>query len=115
MAIDIGKTQTAAVQRRVPRAHVLNASIQDFQTDQHYDLAVAVEVLMHIAPDDLQAVCDKLRRMASWIVTCDWTEPVKGPVDPHNFRHNYVRAFGSMVQSVRPIDKQTIFVIRGMA
>lgn len=111
-AIDIGKSQTAAVQRRVPRANVINAAIQDFDTDQHYDLAVAVEVLMHIPPDDLGPVCDKLRRMASWVVTCDWTQPIDGPTAPHNWRHDYARAFGTVERAV-PIGKQTIHVIRG--
>lgn len=110
-AIDIGADQVAVTRDRVPTARVEQARIQDYEPDRQWDLVLASEVLMHIPPADIQAVCDKLQRLSlRWVVTVDWTEPITRRVLPHNWLHDYRSLFGK-VETVVPIGLQSIFVV----
>ena len=110
-AIDIGPDQVRITRQRVPGATIEQARIQDYEPSRTWDLVLASEVLMHIPPSDIQAVCDKLKRLAnSWIVTVDWTEPIRKRVLAHNWRYDYEALFGPAERI--PIGLQSIFVIR---
>ncbi len=111
-AIDIGADQVATTQRNVPTAVVMQAAIQDFEPDRTWDLVLASEVLLHIPPGEIQAVCDKLRRLANrWIVTVDWTTPVEGPIAEWNWLHDYRSLFGTVEGEVKT-GLQSVFLIR---
>jgi trans-aconitate methyltransferase len=110
-AIDIGADQVVVTRQRVPSAVVEQARIQDYEPDRQWDLVLASEVLMHIPPDDIQAVVDKLQRLSRrWVVTLDWTEPITRRVLPHTWLHDYRSLFGK-VETVVPIGLQSIFVV----
>lgn len=111
-AIDIGSDQVAVTRKRVPEAIVMQSSIQDFETERTWDLVLASEVLMHIPPSEIQAVCDKLRKLANrWVVTIDWTRAISKPIAPWNWRHDYRKLFDT-VEGEIPTGLQSIFVIR---
>ena len=111
-AIDIGPDQVEATGKRVPSAKMHRASLQDWEPSRTWDLVVATEVLMHIPPNEIQAACDKLRSMANrWVVTVDWTEPIRDTPAEHNWLHDYRDLFG-IVERAIPIGQQSIFVVR---
>lgn len=80
------------------------STIADY-TDGAYDLVLAVEVLMHVPPADLQESVDKLRGFGP-LVTVDWTDGPDIRPKPHNFLHDY-EAVG--LTPVRTVGNQTIF------
>lgn len=108
-AIDPSADQLSAAKALAPGAELLRSTIQDFDDDRHWDLVVAIEVLMHIPPSDMQTVADKLRSLARrHIVTLDWTDPVERPTAPHNFRHDYPALFGEPTEKVQ-LGAQSLF------
>lgn len=110
-AVDFGP-QVAATKQVRPDGTFYESRIQDFEPDRAWDLVLASEVLLHIPPADIQAVCDKLRRLArKWIVTVDWTEPIDGEIAEWNWLYNYRELFGS-VERAEVIGLQSVFLIR---
>ena len=112
-ALDVNAERVASTIRRVPGTVGVHSNIVDFSTDQRWDLVIAVEVLMHVPPEGIEAACDNLRRLsAGWIVTCDWTEPLPASKQraEHNWLHDYQRLL-SPARSVR-VGRQTIHVTR---
>lgn len=65
-----------------------------------YDLVIAIEVLMHVPPDELgtaDANLYALTKPRGHLIVCDWTEPLptRGdgsdrPVRVQNYRHDYM-------------------------
>jgi cyclopropane fatty-acyl-phospholipid synthase-like methyltransferase len=111
-AIDIGSDQATVTQKRIPKAHVSQSSIQDFETDRTFDLVIATEVLMHIPPAEIETVCTKLRSLANrWIVNIDWTESLGNKrIAEWNWLHDYRSLFN--VWGEVPTGQQTIFISR---
>ena len=107
--LDLEPKRVAATAERTG-ARGICSSLQDFTTDQRWDLVIAVEVLMHIPPKDIQSACDKLLALASrWVVTCDWTQPTHKPTAKHNWLHPYAELLHP-THSI-PVGRQTIHVI----
>ena len=112
VGIDISPAQVAATKTVRPDGAVYLSRLQDFTDDAGFDLVIASEVLMHVLPGEIQAACDKLKSLARrWVVTVDWTEPIRGKIAEWNWRHDYRSLFGS-VERVIPAGLQSIFLIR---
>lgn len=111
--LDIGKEQAAATRLVRPDGSVYVGAIQDFAPGHQYDLVLASEVLMHIPPDEIQAVCDKLKRLARrYVVTVDWTQPLEDtPTARWNWQHDYWQLFGT-VEHETVIGLQSVLLIR---
>lgn len=110
--VDIGEAQIAATKLIRPDGEFYLSRLQDFAPLREWDLVLASEVLMHIPPNDIGAVCDKLKGLArKWIVTIDWTEPVPEPIAPWNWLYDYPALFGSVEKAI-PVYQQTIYFIR---
>lgn len=90
-----------------------------------YGLVLAIEVLMHVPPEELGLAIENLlmvTKPGGTLITCDWTEPLPPrsdgspvPIRVMNHRHNYREEFFSrhvIVAQERRIDKQTIFVVK---
>lgn len=98
MGLDLSPTMIAAARERLGTdAELVTGSILDFKTKARYDLVIAVEVLMHVLPEDVAAAVRKLDRLAKGhIVTLDWTTPVPGKRPAaHNFLHPYPELLGT--------------------
>lgn len=109
--LDIGAAQVAATAKVRPNGKFYESRIQDFEPFRKWDLVLVSEVLMHIPPADIQAVCNKLRTLArKWIVTVDWTEPIPGPIAEENWLHDYPALFNG-VQRQEKIGLQSVFVV----
>ena len=107
--LDLEPKRVAATAGRTGATGICS-SLQDFTTDQRWDLVIAVEVLMHIPPSDIGQACDKLLALANrYVVTCDWTEPLRKQTAKHNWLHPYAELLRP-TRSI-PVGKQTIHVI----
>lgn len=106
LGFDLSEDQLRHARERVVdnRATFMQSTIEDW-TDGSYDLVLAVEVLMHVKPEDLEHTVEKLCTYGP-LITVDWTEPIEGPVAAHNFIHDY-EAVG--LKPVRKVGQQTIF------
>ena len=111
--LDIGEAQTQATQAVRPDGMVYTVPIQDFDPKHRYDLILLSEVLMHIPPEDMEAVAAKLLKMATKaIVLIEWTQPI-GDVVPSevNWLHDYRALFPNVThEQVHAL--QSIFIIR---
>lgn len=87
--LDVSRHQLDAARWRIPEGTFVEGSLLDYR-GPGADLVIAVEVLMHLSPDDLPAAVANLRRHAQrHVITVDWTEPVAVPPEPWNVRHDY--------------------------
>lgn len=90
--LDISPDRLAEARENLPeRAELVEADFLAWDQDgRQYDLVVAVEVLMHVRPDDIE---DAVARLFYWsrrhIVTVDWTEPIAKRIAAWNFLHDY--------------------------
>lgn len=86
-----------------------------------YDLVLAVEVFMHVVPQDLDESISKLGELGcKHLVSVDWqtadskTDTVGIP-DPINFPHDYAeiyrRLFGNYTEMPIPESKQSMFYV----
>jgi len=105
--IDLSPARLAYARKTLPgHVELIETDLLDWEPDHFCDLVIAVEVLMHIRPSDLDYAMERLRvwsRQA--IVTVDWTEPIEGPIGPWNFLHDYA-AHGLRV--VSKVDLQSV-------
>jgi ubiquinone/menaquinone biosynthesis C-methylase UbiE len=83
------------------------SDIQSLQLDKKYDLVIAVSVLLHILPSEIDQVIAKLVSFSKrHVVNVDYYEEGKArQVAPHNFMHPYEAIYKSLpsVESVRRI------------
>jgi trans-aconitate methyltransferase len=93
MGIDISPDRIVEASANLPadgRVTLAEADLFDFDTDESFDLVVAVEVLMHIPPEQVE---DAVERLQLWshrhIYTVDWDTPIAKTPAPHNFLHDY--------------------------
>lgn len=112
VGIDISPSQVYATKLVRPDGNVYLSRLQDFDDDAGFDLVIASEVLMHVAPAEIQAACDKLKSLArKAVVTVDWTVPLRGEIAEWNWLHHYEALFRS-VERVVPAGLQSIMVVR---
>lgn len=113
--VDVGEAQVEATRLVRPDGDFYTSRLQDFEPDRQWDLVIISEVLMHIPPSDIEAVCHKVKGLArKWVVTIDWTAPLGDvPIADWNWLHPYEQMFGpDSVEREIPTGLQSIFVIR---
>lgn len=108
--LDLSAAQLTAARSRLPKAELIQSTISSFDPgDRRWDLVLAVEVLMHQRPRDLEAVIGKLRMLARRdVVTLDWTEAIQRPIGSHNFRHDYA----ALGRPIATVGLQSIYHVR---
>jgi pseudaminic acid biosynthesis-associated methylase len=75
-AIEINDQAAAELRKFVKPDAVFNTSILDFKSEQVWDLALIKGVLIHINPEALPSVYDKLAAAsASWVLMCEYYNP----------------------------------------
>jgi SAM-dependent methyltransferase len=93
------------------QAHFVNSSIQDFgSTITGYDLVLAVEVLMHVPPNEIREVIDKMTSLSnSHIVNVDWCltgfrdDPLPYGEGGFIYAHDYKKLYGQKFVGSFPI------------
>jgi len=102
--IDISPLRAEIARSNLPDdARVECVAVQDFDADgERWPLVLAVEVLMHIPPGDVEAAAAKLREVAGrHIVLLDWVDGSGIDPAPHNFVHDYLALLGTPVYAER--------------
>jgi SAM-dependent methyltransferase len=91
--IDISPDRITEASRKLPeRAQLYPVDVLNYMPSEQFDLVIAVEVLMHVQPEDLRTVITRMKGWSRrWVYTVDWTAPVDKPVAPWNFRYDYTR------------------------
>ena len=111
VAIDVSHDQIREARRLVPDVTYITSSIQNFVPHRSWDLVLAVEVLMHIPPDEVREVIRKMERMSqSWVVTVDWALPIDRRPSSHNWLHDYDALLDPVKTYQIPNSKQQVFV-----
>ena len=110
-ALDISPDQLAAAALRVPSAEYIESSILGFEpAPRRWALVIAVEVLMHVPPSEIEATVAKLRELSSaLIVTVDYDGPPAG-LSAHNWAHDYNALFPEAERT--RVGRQSISVVR---
>jgi len=109
VAVDMSPDQLENAKRYVNSDKIwfIESDIQSLQADKKYDLVIAVSVLLHVLPRDVDQVVAKLVSLSKLnVVNVDYYE--EGParqVAPHNFMHHYGTIYKNLpsVKSVRRI------------
>lgn len=111
--LDLSASMLARARHRFRRAELVHASLTGFRPrGRRWDLALAVEVLMHIPPAEIGPAIDRLLELAPVVVTVDWTESIPEPPAAHNFRHDYAALFAGRAVDAYRVGSQTIRVVR---
>ena len=114
VAVDMSPDQLEHAKRYVNSEKIsfIESDIQSLQVDKKYDLVIAVSVLLHVLPSDVDTVVAKLVTLSKkHVVNVDYYEEGPAPqVAPHNFMHDYGTLYKSLpsVNRVRrvPIAKK---------
>lgn len=94
-AIDLSPDQIENAKRLVNNAKVNFAvsDIQSFNSVNKFDLVLAVEVLLHIKPENINSTITKLLSLTNkYFVHVDWHEEITSPeytTDSYCFMHDY--------------------------
>lgn len=76
-AVEINPTAAESLARLIGEANVFRGSILDYETGDAAELTFTKGVLIHIHPDMLRAVYEKLYRASRrWILVCEYYNPV---------------------------------------
>jgi spore coat polysaccharide biosynthesis protein SpsF len=87
--VEINSKAAEALATVIGAKNVFNGSILDFDTETKYDIAMTKGLLIHIQPDMLAQVYDKLHAVSSqYLLICEYYNPA--PVS--------ARSRGSLVQ-----------------
>ena len=75
-AIEINADAVAQLQKVVPAGNIRHGSILEYEPTGLFDLVLIKGVLIHINPEHLPAVYDKLYRSAGkYIIVCEYYNP----------------------------------------
>ncbi len=92
------------------------STIQDFNSDEKYDLVIGIETLMHVLPIEINHVINRLANFSQkYMVNLDFFEdPPRTKLANHNFLHNYAKIYQntgklSKIDIAPANDKQSIF------
>jgi len=104
-AIEINKKAVDELSSVIPRENIFNESILDFQPKTTYDLVLIKGVLIHINPESLPFVYDKLFESSKrYVLLCEYynPSPVSIPYRGHVDRL-FKRDFAGELMSKYPI------------
>lgn len=109
LAVDMSPDQLENAKRYVKSEKIefMESDIQSLQPEKKYDLVIAVSVLLHVLPDEIDQVVAKLVSFSNnHVINVDYYEDSKPEhIAPHNFMHPYETIYKKMpsVKNVRRI------------
>ena len=115
--LDLSQRYLDMVVERIPKVATVQSTIQDFETDESWDIVLAVEFLMHIPPQDIDKT---IKKMADWsrkaIVSLDYYPTKEARFEKladHNWEYDYkekYEKYGLNVTIHRISHLQAVFV-----
>jgi ubiquinone/menaquinone biosynthesis C-methylase UbiE len=117
IAVDISPDQLKNAKSFVKsdKMQFIESDIQSLQLDKKYDLVIAVSVLLHVLPSEIdQAIAKLVSFSRQHVINVDYYEEGKvRQVAPHNFMHQYEKIYTSLpsIESVSsiPVVKKKAF------
>jgi ubiquinone/menaquinone biosynthesis C-methylase UbiE len=97
------------------KVRFMESDIQSLQLEKKYDLVIAVSVLLHVPPSEIEKVIAKLVSFSKMhVINVDYYEAsMPKQIAPHNFLHQYEMIYKGLpsVRSIRqiPITKKKMF------
>lgn len=90
-AVEINETAFEEIQRRLPRVSAECTSILDMNTTRQFDMVVIKGVLIHINPNELPTVYDRMNELCSrYVVIAEYYNPTPVSI---NYRGHSERLF----------------------
>lgn len=84
---------------RFPDCRFENTAIQDFKSDEKFDLVFGTEVLQHVKPSELDTMVDRLVGLSNkHIINLDVYNKNIRNMAKHNFIHDYGKAYSNHPQ-----------------
>ena len=75
--VEINASAASELKKLLGEEHVFNGSLFDFNPDEKYELSLIKGVLIHINPDMLESVYEKLYAVSKkYILICEYYNPV---------------------------------------
>jgi len=109
--LDVSPDMVDSALRRIPDSGFICADVATWTSNLQWDLVVAVSVLGHILPTDIENVIAKMRKWARKdVVAIDWDDV--GNSTSFQFGHDYRRIYGDALISEVPYGRQTVFHVR---
>lgn len=97
--IDISADLIAGARKRLPDAELLVADIATWESERTWDLVIAIGVLGHILPQDIENVIGKMLRGANRdVVNIDWNDV--GASTAYQYGHDYRSIYGVAAETV---------------
>jgi trans-aconitate methyltransferase len=116
LAVDMSPDQLENAKRYV-KSDIISfkeSDIQSLQTEKKYDLVIAVSVLLHVLPSEINQVVSRLISFSKMhVINVDYYENKPKQIAPHNFMHEYETIYQSLpsVKRVKrvPIVRKKVF------
>lgn len=111
-AFDLSEDQIKNAQENCKEFKNVNFSvstIQDFESNEKYNLVLGVEVLLHVIPKEINQIISHLITLSdSHMINVDWyQEDLKRVRSPHNFIHQYEKIYKNL-NGVAEVKKKRI-------
>ena len=109
-AIDVSQDQIKVAREICPSNITFWCNdVESYHAKQQYDLVIAVELLMHIKPDKIYQIVQK---MIAWskkhVINVDYYEENPIELEEHNFCHDYPEIYNFDSKNIK-IGNQAIF------
>jgi trans-aconitate methyltransferase len=109
--LDVSVDLIMAAQKRIGDGQFIATDVATWDTDEKWDLVVAVSVLGHILPADIEVVIAKMRKWANNdVVAIDWDEV--GASTSFQFGHDFGHLYGDALRSLTPYGRQSVFHVK---
>lgn len=106
---ELSKDQKDEVDITLGQCAYLAYPFEIAKAENSVDLVIAVEVLMHIKPEDIKHNIERMKRHTKkYIVSVDFVGPIEHDIGEHNFLHDYETLYGTVEQI--KMGRQAIFV-----
>ncbi|MCA2003446.1 MAG: class I SAM-dependent methyltransferase [Candidatus Nitrosotenuis sp.] len=113
VGIDISPDLVLAAKKntgRFPSCRFENTTVQDFKSDEKFDLVFGIEVLQHIRPSELDTAVDRLVHLSNrHIINLDVYSKNAGSMAKHNFVHDYEKAYSDHPQISKVVTTDLTF------
>lgn len=114
LAFDMSFDQINNAKKYLQHANQVDFIVSDIMSvsgNKKYDLVLAVEVLLHVRPQDLKNTIIKLLSLSRcYLLHVDWQEYKPSDSAPHNFMHDYdsiYQELGLKYQKIAVMEKKS--------
>ena len=110
VAVDVSPEQLSHVKvDEEVNLKLIESDIRSFTSRRKFDLVIAVEVLMHQLPSEVESIIAKMKSLSKkHVMSLDYYCEENVELAPHNFNHDYPSLYGPNV-TMKRIGEQALF------